>query len=350
MANELNLFDLRSMLRALEQRVPPKTFFLDTFFPSTEVHDTDTVDIDIIQGKRKMAPFVNPRLQGKLVERTGYTTRTYKPPYLKPKMVTTAAELMKRMPGSTIYGGNVSPAQRAAEQLGRDLAELEDMIVRREEWMASTAVTSGQIRVIGDGIDDTITFGMQSSHLPVLSGGSLWSAPTTATPIDDLRDWKRQVLHDSGIAPTDCVMGIEAYEAFLKCNQVSDKDKGLFDFMRINLGQIEPRALPNGLTYVGRLTELGLDLWVHEDWYVTDFDDDVEEAMMPPKKVLLGSRNARTTRHYALIQDLEVSGALKRFPKSWAEKDPSAQFLLVQSAPLMVPHQVDAFLCATVLA
>lgn len=350
MADTVNLYDLRTMLRALEQRKPPKTFFLDTFFPSTDVHDTDTVDIDIIKGKRRMAPFVNPRLQGKMVERRGYTTRTYKPPYLKPKTTITTDEIMKRMPGQTIYGGNMSPAERASQQLGKDMAELEDMIIRREEWMAATGITSGQVRVIGEGIDDTISFGMEATHLPTLSGTSLWSASTTATPIDDLRAWKRIVLQDSGIAPTDVVMGVDAYDAFLACDQISDKDKSLFDFLRLSLGQIEPRALPNGTTYVGRITELGLDLWVHEDWYISDFDDSVEESMMPPKKVLMGSRTARTTRHYGAIQDLEVNAALKRFPKTWTEKDPSARFLLVQSAPLMVPHQVDAFLCATVLS
>ena len=350
MPNSVDLFDLRTMLRALEQRKPPRTFFLDMFFAMTEVHDTATVDIDIIKGTRRMAPFVRPTLAGKLIERQGYTTSTYKPPYIKPKMVTTAAEIFKRMPGQIIYGGNMSPQQRAAEQLGKDLADLEDMIIRREEWMAAKGITSGQLRVIGEGVDDTITFGMSATHLPTLSGGDLWSAPTTATPIDDLRAWKRTVIQDSGVAPTDVVMGPAAYDAFMKCNQVSDKTKSLFDFLRLTLGQIEPQALPNGTTYIGRITELGLDMWLHEDWYISDFDSSVEESMMPTNKVLMGSRNARTTRHYAAIQDLEASGALKRFPKTWIEKDPSAQFLVVQSAPLMIPHQVDAFLCAQVLA
>lgn len=349
MPNEINLFTLRSMLRALEQRVPPRQFFLDTFFPSTETHDTETIDIDIIQGKRRMAPFVNPNLEGKMVERLGYRTRSYKPPTLKPKMVTTAQEIMDRMPGQTIYGGNVTPAQRAAEQLGKDLGELDDMIRRREEWMASQVLTTGQLRVIGEGVDDTIVFGMKATHLPSLSGTALWSAPTTAKPLDNLRTWKRLVMKDSGISPTDVVMSADAYEAFLACDQITGTSN-LFDLLRVSLGQIEPRDLGNGTTYVGRITELGLDLWVHEDWYISDFDDDVEESMMPAKKVLMGSRTARTTRHYGLIKDLEVNGQLQRFPKTWTEKDPSKRFLLVQSSPLMALHQVDAFLCAQVLA
>jgi hypothetical protein len=347
MADTVNIYEFRTMLAALEQRVPPRTFLLDTFFNSEEVHDTEAVDIDIVQGKRKLAPFVNPRLPGKTVERRGYSTQTYKPPYIKPKMVTTSADILKRQPGQTIYGGNVSPAQRAADQLGKDLAEMEDMIVRREEWMAAQALQKGSVRVIGDGVDDTIDFLMKATHKPVLASTAKWDAPTTATPLTDLKAWKRIIAQDCGLVPTDVVMGITAYDKFLACNQVSNSETGLFNLQRVNVGQIEPRSLPNGVTYIGRITEIGVDVWTYEEWFVDA--DGTETPMIGNDKVLMASRNARATRHYGLIQDLNVNGALKRFPKSWEEEDPSARFVMVQSAPLMVPHQIDAFLCADVL-
>ena len=127
-----------------------------------------------------------PDQDGKLVERGGYQTKTYKPPYIKEIIPTEAANLMLRAAGETIYQQNVGlPAQRAARQLGLDLAELDDMITRREEWMAAQALFTGQITVIGDGVDDLIDFGYESDHKVVLTEnrpvGIRWPIQTNQT-------------------------------------------------------------------------------------------------------------------------------------------------------------------------
>lgn len=343
----LDLFETRKMLAALEQRKPPRSFLLDTFFSGSETFDTEHVDIDIWKGKRKLAPFVSPKKEGKIVESQGYKTRSYKPPYIKPKKVTTAEDILKREMGQHIYGSNMSPMQKAAQRLGKDLAELDDMIIRREEWMAAQALTTGKIRCQGDGVDDTLDFLMESSHLPVLSGTALWSATTTAKPLQNLRDWKRMIAKDSGVNPTDVIMSPDVYDAMLYTDEVKGTNN-LFDNRRIMLGQIEPRDVGGGVTYIGRITELGLDLWTYEEWYVDEFDEDTEKPMIPEGKLIMGSPNAYTRRLYGAIKDLKSTGAVRRFPKSWEVEDPSARFVMVQSAPIVALHQVDAFACATV--
>ena len=77
----IDLFETRTLLRAMEQSQPPKTFLLDTFFPVIRQSETDTVDIDIIKGKRKLAPFVAPMHEGKVISNEGFHTDTFKPPY-----------------------------------------------------------------------------------------------------------------------------------------------------------------------------------------------------------------------------------------------------------------------------
>ena len=37
------------------------------------------------------------------------------------------------------------------------------------------------------------------------------------------------------------------------------------------------------------------------------------------------------------------------FSKSWVEEDPAVRYLMLQSAPLVVPYRVNASLCAKVL-
>lgn len=351
MPNEVNLFDTRTMLEIMEQRKPVRTFFLNTFFRRTRVFNTEAVDIDIIKGRRRLAPFVNPRRPGKIVEKTGFSTRSYKPAYVKPKMVTTAEDLLKRQPGQVIYSANSGPAQQASAELGRNFAELDEMITRREEWMAAQALTTGKVPVVGEGVNDELDFMFDPSHLPVLSGTDLWTDHENATPLDDLKKWKRQVSKASGLSPTVCIMGLSALDSFLKCEQVlgtASGGKSVFDMRAIDMGRIDPQLLPDGVIYYGYLKELGLDIYTYEEWYIDDIDE-VEYPMMPENKVLLGSPSARSTKMYGAIKDLAALAPTARFPKSWTKEDPSARFIMVQSAPLMAPLQPDAFLCAEVV-
>ena len=132
----------------------------------------------------------------------------------------------------------------------------------------------------------------------------------------DFRHWRRRVIQDSGISPDTVVMGSEAIDAYLNHPKV----QGVLDNRRIDMGQIDPRALPDGVTYYGHIKEGGLDVYGYDEWYLDENGD--EQPMVPPKKLLLGSTNARTARHYGMIQDMdaEANFAVSRYPKSWTEK------------------------------
>lgn len=352
--NTVDIYETRTMLAVLEQRKAPRTFIRTTFFGAAgtgRTFNTEEVDIDVIKGKRRLAPFVNPKHAGKLIEKRGYRTRSYKPAYVKPKTETNASEILKRQPGNIIYAPNSGPAAMAAQQLGRELAYLDDMIIRREEWMAVQALLTGQVHVKGEGVDEILDFYMDAAQLPVLTGTARWSDHANATPLDDLKRWKRERSKASGYSPTLAVFGLDAIDNFLKCEQIIGTTggvKGLFDLRRIDMGQIDPQTLPNGVTYYGRLKELGLDIWTYEEWYVDD-DDGVEYPMIPANKVFMGNPTARTEFLYGAIKDLDALAPVSRFPKQWDEKDPSVRFLMLQSAPLPVPTEIDAFLTATVL-
>jgi hypothetical protein len=260
-------------------------------------------------------------------------------------MVTTAQDFLSRDFGQHIYAGADSAASRAAKQVGKDLAYLEEIITRREEWMAAQLVQTGKVAIVGDGVDDEIDFGMDASHIITLTGNDLWSDQTNSKPLEDLRAWRRLILKDSGLNATDVIMGTDALDAFLDHPDV----QGKLDTRRIDLGEINPAQVPNGVIYYGRIKDVAVDLWVYDEWYY-DEGSSTELPMIDTKKVVMGSRQARTARHYGAIQDLEATAAVSRFPKSWTEQDPSVRFIMVQSAPLVSLHQVDGFLCAKVLS
>jgi len=351
----MDMFETRTMLEPLETQFSPRTFLLNTFFDGGRTHDTVHVDIDIVKGKRKMAPFVAPRAEGRVIKREGRVTRSYRPPYVKPKRVTEAEKILaKRATGATPYSGP-SPQQRAAEELGKDMMELTEMIVRREEWMAAQALFTGKIIVTGiidEGddssvVNDEIDFQMSASHKITLTGGDLWTE-ANSKPMNNLRGWKRVISKDSGRTGRVAVYGQDVIEVFVDNTDVQKK----MDMRRVDMGQIDPQSLPDGVTYWGYLKDPGIDIYTYDEWYLDD--DGNEQPMVPVDRVLLGATNARATRHYGAIQDLDAieQGLVETryYPKSWRTKgDVTERFLMVQSAPLVVPHEINAFMSIKVI-
>lgn len=337
----IDMFSTREMLNALEQRVVPRTFLRGTFIRETNVSTAQKIDIDIEKNKRKLAPFVSPMVAGKVISRDGFSTKTVQPAYIKMKRITTAGDVLKRSMGENIYGAK-SPQARAQELLGRDMRDLDDMIVRREEWMVATALFTGKLPVVGEGVSYEVDFGYEADkHILTLGTGSKWG-DSGVDPLADLLEWKRDLGQRSGLTADVAIMGADAMAVFI----ASLTEKQL-NYMHLSQVKIDPKQLPQGVTYWGRTLDSALDLYTYDEWYY-DEDTATEKPMVPVNAVLLASTSARTIMHYGAILDMEALFAVSRFPKSWIEKDPSARMLLLQSAPLFNPVQVDGFTVVTV--
>ncbi|MBB3192052.1 major capsid protein [Halomonas cerina] len=345
----MDLFATRTMLAAVEQMKRARRFLGTLYFGAAPVNSpTEYIDIDIIKGHRKMAPFVRPNRPGKVVDRSGSVMRSYKAPYIKEKLETSAGMLLNRQPGEHIYSGR-TPLQRAGDQLARDMEDLDDQINRREEWMAAQALTTGEVEVKGDGVDDVIDFQMSNDHL--VTEATTWAetdgnGKSVADPIADLRKYKSRIAKASGRTANAVVMSSEAGEAFLTNTNTKDR----LNTRRIDLGMIRPEQLPDGVTYLGYLNDPGMDLYAYEEWYVDDEGN--EQPMIPAGGLIVGPTNSRCGMLYAAIQDMDaIEGAMfdvARYPKSWVTKDPSVRWLMMQAAPLPGFHEPDAFLFSTV--
>lgn len=343
----MDIFDTRTMLEAVEQMHTPTTFLLNTFFADSDTFPTKTVDVDIVKGGRKLAPFVSPRVEGKVVTRDGFESKNIAPAYIKPKMVTTAEQLLNRSPGSNPYATQ-TPGERAAIQLGKDLSALNDQITRREEWMAAKALTTGQVPVVGAGVDMLVDFAMSDSH-KITTLVNKWGT-ADADPIGNLRTWARLVLRDSGRRPTHVVLSGSAQDAFMKDEAVHK----LLNTRRIDMGMINPTNMPDGVVYLGYLNDPGLDLYAYVGTYLNDDEEAELEDMIPDGQIIMGSNQAQNKRLYGAIQDVQAieTGMVEaaRFPKTWTVEDPSARLLMLQSAPLPALLEPDAFLTAKVIA
>lgn len=348
----MNLFATRTMLPMLEEVKPASSFLRDRFFGDVRTFDTKKVEIDIWQGKRRLAPYVHPKIGGKTVDKQGYRVDEFEPPEVSPDMITTAEDMLNRRPGETVYG-TASPMERAAEQLGRDLAELDNMITRREEQQASEALFSGQVTVTGEGYDEVIKYWpSNAADQPYtdLTSTNYWDQ-SGSDPIGDIRSARRRAVQDSGVSSTDVILGADVADAMLN-NSTFMKQ---MDTRRIDMGIIDPQALPEGVTYHGFLKGLGVDLFSYDEWYLDENGD--EQPMVPVNKVLVGSPRVRTTRAYGVValfkgneQPPEMYAA-PRVPDSWSQrKNPAGRIVQIKSKPLCIVHQIAGFQVIKALA
>lgn len=349
MANEVSIYEPRTMGRVVQKLPPVRTFFRSTFFRNEETFATKNVDVDFKKGSRKVAPFVSRLIGGKIVPNTGYETKTYTPPLVAPEKVTTIDDLLERRPGENMFSGR-TPAERAVLKMSEDFVELREQITRREELMCAQAIFTGQIPVIGDGVNEVIDFHFTNKE-KITTAAKKWTADTS-DPIADLKRW-HETVQKTGFTNCDiCVMGSDVANAFVNNAKVKD----LLDVKNYALAVIQPKQLPNGTTYIGTIHELGLDIYKYNEWYLDDWtnpDAPEDKPLVPADSLALLSTSANYSMYYGAITLIdEATGVFrtvegKYVPDTWAKRKPARRFLSLSSAPLCVPHDVDSWFVAT---
>jgi hypothetical protein len=338
-----DLFSTDTLNRVVASLLGDPQFLLDRFFPITQSETTEEIHFDTLDGKRRITPFVSPLVEGQIVASLNFKTSTFKPAYVKDKRVFDMNRPLKRYPGEPI-GGNLSPADRMRAMVARDMQDQLTMLNRRLEVMAGEVLTTGKSTISGDKYPTVvIDFGRAAGN--TITASTLWSV-TTSNPLDDLQDWSQLVLQLTGTVPVDVVMTVDVWKVFRNNQNIKD---------RLNLyraigappsAQLEAQVTEGG-QFFGTID--GFNLYVYAGWYV-DPADGVEKPILPAGTVILSSPQLEGTRAYGAIRD-EQAGiqALPYFVKSWTEEDPSVRFLMMQSAPLVVPYRPNASFKAKVL-
>jgi hypothetical protein len=213
--------------------------------------------------------------------------------------------------------------------------------------MAAEVLRLGQVTVSGDNYPTVVVNFQRDAALTLtLTGGNRWGQ-AGVKPLDLVEDWSTLVQTKSGAAARTVIMDPLAWRLFKSDDQVTK----LLTYQRgtsltlsvdpINRGQGNEKA-----RFVGSIGDF--DFWVYQDNYVDD--NGTDQKVLPDYTVLVGSpQQMEGTRCYGLIQDEKAGYKAQRyFSKSWLEEDPALRWMLLQSAPLMVPYRPNACLCATV--
>lgn len=350
MPNEVSIYLPRTMGRVVEKLPPVRTFFRSTFFKNEETFPTESVDVDFVKGSRKVAPYVSRIIGGQVVPNTGYKTKSYTPPLVSPEKITTAGDLMTRLPGESLISSR-TPAERATLKLARDMIELRNQITRREELMCAQTIFTGRIPIIGKGINEVIDFNFTNHEK--LSSNKKWNTPD-ANPIADLKRWHKAVQKNGSTNCDICIMADDVVDAFL----LNEKVQKMLDTRNYNLAIIKPEQLPDGLSYIGTLHEINLDIYTYNEWYLDDWTDESnpqDKPLVPEGTLAMLSTKANYSMYYGAItlgdpkteKIRTVEG--KYVPDSWVTRKPVRRTLQLSSAPLSVPHEVDSWYVGTVL-
>lgn len=340
----LNLNDTRTLLGVINRAFPPNPILTDIFFPNAITYTSEYIDVDYKKGGRSMAPFVVPGSKGVAMTRDGFETHSYKAPLMRPKRVLNADDLKKRMPGESVYSTR-TPEQRAAEYRTDDIADLTDMCIRRENYLAAKLLIDGQYTIEGladDGTTkkiDTIAFNFTQKQN--LAGTDAWDN-AASDAFGNLQDASKTIRRNSGLIPTVAICS-EATAALMI------KNKSIYEKMLIPsrdtaaLMSFAPRLQNPELNRFGRIDALGLDLYTYEGIY-TDNAGKLQQYI--PDNYFIVAVPGRGRRLYGAItqveQDLNFHTYEGRYvPKVTVDVNNDTCEVSISSRCLIVPESID---------
>ena len=197
------------------QQIDP-LFFLQ-FFPDEITFSTEKIMFDEISEDRYiLAPFVAPHVEGRVMERGGFDTRSFKPAYVKPKHDIDINQQFKRRAGEQPVVGSLSPQQRYDATIAENFRIEREMIERRINWMCAQALVNGAVVVEGEDYPRvTIDFNRDANLTEVLTSTARWGE-SAADPLGDLNVKMRLSRKLSGGRITNVIMGEEAYDRFYR--------------------------------------------------------------------------------------------------------------------------------------
>ena len=344
MANTVlsNYYDRRALISVAEILKKPKTFLTATFFRNSQEFSTKNVDVDVYEGKRRIAAYVRRGSEGQLIEKRGFKTNAFEPPYLKPKIVITMDDLRKRVPGESIFSdGRIMPEAEAF--IAAKIDEIDtDIIARNIEIQSKQAMYDGAVTAYDENnaILAQISFNRNDLLTYQEQAADLWSA-ATADMSASARRASRLTSQHGGSPINFALLGSDAATYFLKNTEVRlgvSKDWS-------SRGQLAYDLRDNGGIWLGMLD--GVDYWTYDEYSINPATG-VEELLIPAKKVLYTNINSPRSILYGGLE-LKAQPMGARGVKVYEVDDPEGTIVQVHCAPLCCDHHPNNTAVVTVL-
>lgn len=313
----------------------------DTFFPRRVDIEGKKVPVALLNLDQPIAPYVSPCVEGRPIKETGTANVQLLPAaYLKPKSTITPCTVYNtallahlRDLGVIGTGGKLSYSESLQVAQVEKFNFNHNAVDNRIALMAAEALTTGKIIIESDDHERVeIDFGRDAAltFAPTL----VWTNPA-ATVIADIQAMVDLVIQYGQVMPRVAVMSSAVFNAAL--GNAAFKAEFVAPY---------PTVAPMGVTKFvdGREAQFmgtfgGIDFWVY-DASITH--DGVTTRFIPADSFyLIGDTNGVVA--FTQIENLDAYGeTMEYFDSMWPNKDPSAIFLMTESAPLTVLNNPNA--------
>lgn len=333
------------------------SFFCDVLFRDTLTFDTETIQWDRVYEDDTMAPFVCPCVQAPNIGGgRSWDSVLFAPAYVKYKTTINCCEALPRGPGEACWG-DLTAKERFEAHVARELARHDKALTLREEWMAAKAIVDGHYTVEGEQYKAAkVDFKRESCLTWSLKGDQVWGKGS-CDALGSLQSAYDKVFCESNAQITDVLMSPATCLKFKQSDDVkTDCCTGSNPFLDTSgaLADLTPRT---DMNVAGARVEFiigGVRFWCVNAYHTVCHADGskTKENYIPDGKVIglaLGQDcGIQPIKLYGAIQDCGSLVAERRYTKTWEQPDPSAFFIMTQSAPLPVLLNPNASFCMTV--
>lgn len=357
----MNIYETIYMLAAIEELPLEHTFFKSRYFPTDDMMDvfnTSKVLADYMNGNRKKAPFVLPRIGSLPVGREGFKTYELEPAYIGLSMPMTIDQLTKRGFGESVMSG-MTPEERAKRLQLRDMEELSARISRTEEWMACQVMLNNGITMrhetdVKDVYEDVPCYFYDEEDNPAeFKPAAVWKHSTINNKGEIIvGNWYEDIykmvafLKHAGRPATDLLVGSDVGSFIME----DPWYLRMLDNRRVEMGRIEPTELTEYVTNLGVFNFKGrkLDILVCEGTYEDEAGKDVD--YLDTDSVIVTAPACGKGLYGAVTQmerDEEFhTYAGKRVPQHIADIPSQTKETKVACSPLMVPKRKNPWCSA----
>lgn len=357
----LDIYTPQQLLAVMfdEKQVAPTNHWRNMFFSRTVQSAQEEIMFNEIAARRPIAPFMLPNLPGRpIAKKTGETIKSFRPAYTKPKDAIRPGELLTITPGEITRRIPLqTPEARYNREVVRVLGVHRDAIERNWDYLCARAIIDAAVTISYAGDQGvaattvTLDFGRASGHTVALAAAARWGA-TDVNPLTSIEAGAKTMAAAAfGGAPDMLILGASAAVPFLASTDIKD-------LMDTNYRGGEGNSITRGMvvadpmnpfTRLGTLTKGGagglLEVFLYSGPSSTfQKDNDEFVNIMDPRDALLVAPAARMgVMAFGAIVDADaMMQPIPIFPKMFRQDDPSATFIMTQSAPLAIPVYPDA--------
>ena len=339
-----------ALTEALRQIPMPLNMFTGRFFKQGKTHAALAVNIFEMLFELGMAPFSARGSKATPVSAPSENSKFYMPGHIRTILPYTGYNLFKASPANPGIYMTANLMQKMASDINDFLMQMKINVFNTVEWMCAQMMSTGKIPILGDTVKEGINYQMPAGNKYTLGGATpphprmcnkLW-ASNGSHPLADLAGFGTYISQNSGTGyPDTWIFDSYAWDAFFYHSDV----KEYFNKFNINMGIIQPNPETG---YVA--TIMGRECYVNDRTVSDRKSPYYSQPHLPAYTVILDNMKNNNKRiDYGAVDDIEAVGAYNAgaafaqidfFSKSWVEKDPSAQMVLLETNPIPITKDI----------